>query len=279
MAKSLPPLTWFRAFEAAGRHLSFTAAAAEIGMTQSAVSQQVKALETRLRVPLFTRRARGLSLTDDGRRLLPQVEAALGQLQAATKGFDAGPAADTLTVASSVSVAQWVIAPHLQNFTAAHPALKIRFLSAVWPDDFHTARADVEIRFGSQKQVGRDARLLTPNHLIALKAPGLSGDLSTLPLIEAVGTSTGWAAWGQKINPVPDPALFADSFGMALHMAALGNGVALVSALLATHALDSGQLTRAHPGTIPSQEGYYLSASDTPAARAFHDWLLTRLPG
>ena len=64
MAKSLPPLTWFRAFEAAARHLSFTAAANEIGMTQSAVSQQVKSLEMRLGVALFTRQARGLSLTD-----------------------------------------------------------------------------------------------------------------------------------------------------------------------------------------------------------------------
>ena len=68
MAKSLPPLTWFRAFEAAARNLSFTAAADEIGMTQSAVSQHVKALESRLGVALFIRKARGLALTDDGDR-------------------------------------------------------------------------------------------------------------------------------------------------------------------------------------------------------------------
>src|SRR6056300_740916 len=120
MAKSLPPLTWFRAFEAAARHLSFTAAANEIGMTQSAVSQQVKALETRLRVALFTRHARGLSLTDDGRRLLPQVTSSLGQLAAATESYDTGSPETLLTVASSISVIQWVISPNLRDFQACH---------------------------------------------------------------------------------------------------------------------------------------------------------------
>ena len=182
MAKSLPPLTWFRSFEAAARHLSFTAAAEEIGMTQSAVSQQVKSLEMRLRVPLFVRQPRGLALTDHGRRLLPEVGAPLEALAAATARFEAGPGTDLLTVATSVSVAQWVIAPHLPDFTARHPEIRARFLSAIWPDDFQSARADVEIRFGSLKQVGSDAELLLPNRLVALKSPGLSGALADLPL-------------------------------------------------------------------------------------------------
>ena len=91
MAKSLPPLPWFRSFEAAARSLSFTAAAQEIGLTQSAVSQQVKALETRLGVPLFVRRPRGLSLTDEGRKLLPQVAQALAGLAAAADSYGAPP--------------------------------------------------------------------------------------------------------------------------------------------------------------------------------------------
>jgi len=105
MAKSLPPLTWFRAFEAAARNLSFTAAADEIGMTQSAVSQHVKALESRLGVALFIRKARGLALTDDGRKLIPQVASALGTLTAASRIFETGTTQNLLTVATSVSVA------------------------------------------------------------------------------------------------------------------------------------------------------------------------------
>jgi DNA-binding transcriptional LysR family regulator len=275
MKKSLPPLTWFRAFEAAARHLSFTAAGDEIGLTQSAVSQQVKALESRLRVSLFTRHARGLSLTDDGRKLLPQVGAALGTLASATEVFDAGPTQNLLTIATSVSVAQWIIAPYLQDFTRTHPNVRVRFLSAIWPDEFNASRADVEIRFGSAKQVGKDAELLTPDGLVAMKSPALTGALEDLPLIEAVGTSGGWKSWSEQIGARCEPTLFADSFGMALHLAAEGNGVALVSELLIQNALQTGQLTRAHPASIPSNEGYYLSVNDqNPAARDFRAWLL-----
>lgn len=85
MSRSAPPVTWFRAFEAAARHLSFTAAADELGMTQSAVSQQVKAMETRFDTALFTRKPRGLALTDAGRKLVPQVAQAL-QLAALGNG-------------------------------------------------------------------------------------------------------------------------------------------------------------------------------------------------
>ena len=87
MSKSLPPLTWFRAFEAASRHLNFTMAANEIGLTQSAVSQHVRSLETRLGVFLFVRKPRGLALTDEGRKLQPQVGAALELLGEATRDF------------------------------------------------------------------------------------------------------------------------------------------------------------------------------------------------
>lgn len=278
MAKSLPPLTWFRAFEAAARNLSFTAAAEEIGLTQSAVSQQVKSLEVRLRVALFIRQARGLSLTDDGRRLLPQVAAALDVLAAATDPFDVGTPENFLTVATSISVAQWVIAPYLPDFTKRHPDIHLRILSATWPDDFHSAQADVEIRFGSQKQVGKNALLLTPNRLIALKAPTLHGNIGNLPLIEAVGTSGGWKAWGETHGGGFHPEFFVDSYGMALNLAVQGNGVALVSELLADHALHKNQLIRAHTASIPGKEGYYLSADESSRpAVLFRDWLLERL--
>ena len=278
MAKSLPPLTWFRAFEAAARHLSFTAAANEIGMTQSAVSQQVKSLEMRLGVALFTRQARGLSLTDDGRKLLPKVGAALETLAAATDTFDAGPSENLLTIATSDSVAQWIIAPYLTDFTEHYPNIRLRFLSAIWPDDFNTARADVEIRFGSEKQVGNNAIPLTPNRLIALKSPLLTGPLTELTLIETVATSDGWKAWNEKIGGDLKPKIFADSYGMALHMAVHGNGVALVSELLAEQGTQSGLLVPAHEASISAKEGFYLSVNETSAtAVVFGEWFQARI--
>ncbi len=278
MARSLPPMTWFRVFEAAARHLSFTAAAAEIGLTQSAVSQQIKALETRLRVALFNRLPRGLALTDDGRRLLPHVSAALERLTAATDMFDVGPSDELLTIATSVSIAQWVLAPRLDEFTAVHPHLRVRLLSAIWPDDFQSAMADVEIRFGSSKQAGKNAHALTPNRLIALTSPKLTCRLPQAQLIETVGTSDGWKTWGMAAGlPGLTPSLFTDSYGMALQLAAHGQGVALVSELLAGHALASGQLILAHEAAIDGKEGYHLTVNrPSGAASDFSAWLLTQ---
>ncbi|WP_171231746.1 LysR family transcriptional regulator [Ruegeria sp. HKCCA4812] len=278
MGKSLPPLTWFRSFEAAARTLSFTAAAEEIGLTQSAVSQQVKSLEMRLGTALFVRHPRSLALTDAGRKLLPEIGSALEALAAAAGRADASAPGDVLTVATSVSVAQWVIAPNLADFTARNPEISVRLLSAIWPDDFHASQADVQVRFGSEKQVGRGAERLRPDRLVAVKAPTLAGDPFDLPLIEAVGTSSGWKTWLDKQGVQRQPAVFVDTFGMALHLAVHGSGVALISEFLAKHAMATGLVESAHDSTVECNEGYYLSAdASNPAAALFRDWLIEQI--
>lgn len=275
MAQKLPPLNWFRAFDAAARHLSFTAAAEEIGMTQSAVSQQIKSLELRLGVPLFERKPRGLALTDHGRRLLPQVDAALDTLAAATGAFFAGKPSRLLTVSVSISVLQWVIAPELPAFRKAHPEIALRFISAIWPDEFSRTIADIEIRFGSHKQAGPKAVLLGSNTLVALKPPRLAAPLQDLPLIEAVGISGGWSAFGKAAAlPYLAPTIYVDSYGAALDLAVRGNGACLVNELLSRHPLDRGLIAKASSTEIEAKEGYYLSGtSDTPEARIFMDWI------
>jgi len=276
MPRALPPLTWFRSFEAAARHLSFTAAASELGLTQSAISQQVRALETRLGVQLFTRKPRGLALTDDGRKLLPNVDRAIQNLAAAAGQFDAGPTSNLLTVATSVSIAQWVIQPHLRHFLAEHPGLRVRIISMLWSDDFTSTLADVEIRFGSQVQVGQGATALGQDGLIIVSKNGDLDDLTNLPLIEAVGLSSDWTDWNaqtQMSNP-PNPQIFVDSHGAALDMAAHGGGVALTSALLAQTALNSGRVKQIGTTKIPCAESYFLAvAPDNPKAASFADWL------
>lgn len=277
MAQSLPPLTWIRSFEAAARTLSFTAAAEEIGLTQSAVSQQVKSLELRLGVPLFVRKPRSLTLTDEGRKLLPQVGAALGALAQATAPFGRGAGLELLTVATSVSVAQWLISPKLPAFNAAHPEIKLRLLSTVWPDDFHSSQADVEIRFGSQTQVGKNARRLPMSRLVPVMAPGQQLQ-SDMPLIETVGTSDGWQAWQATHGTVGGPTIYTDTYGLAMQMAADGNGVALVNELLAQNAITTGKLERAFDRTIEAAEGYYLSTpSQSDEAAIFVEWFLSSL--
>ncbi|MEL6980156.1 MAG: LysR family transcriptional regulator [Pseudomonadota bacterium] len=282
MARSTPPLTWFRAFEAAARRLSFTAAAEELGLTQSAVSQQVRALEQRLGAALFLRKARGIALTDDGRRLLPQVAAALQTLAAATHAFDAGPARDLLTIATSVSVAQHILAPRIADFRAAHSGLRIRILSAIWPDDFAAPIADVEIRFGSEPQVGAGAQRLTPDRLIAVAARPLETPLHEQPLIEAVGTAERWSHWAEATAYAAplEPQLHVDSYGMALDLARHGAGVALVSSLLAASALQGGAAALAHEASILGRDGYFLAQrKETAAAAAFAAWLREAVAG
>ena len=278
MVKALPPLAWFRAFESAARRLSFTAAAEEIGMTQSAVSQHVKSLETSLGVALFIRRPRGLSLTDDGRKLLPQVSSALETLTVAARNFDTVPSKNVLTVAASVSIAQWLISPRLNEFTNKNPEINIRFLSTIWPDDFHTVRADVEIPFGSQKQFGRNATRLEPSGLVVLKSPKFSGNIESSTLIESVGTSDGWKLWAESVGGNPMPKIFVDSYGAAMNLAINGNGIALVSNILAQDAIRSGKLIMADKTLLTCNEGYYLRYNDKNLlAKQFHDWLINSL--
>jgi len=273
MSKSLPPLNWFRSFEAAARTLSSTAAAHEIGLTQSAVSQQIRALEDRLGVLLFTRHARGLTLTDEGRKLLPQIETALDSLRAATAPYAHARDNVHITVAASLSIIEWVISPGLPDFHARHPEVTIRFVSTIWPDEFSVARADVEIRFGSDKQVGKDAQALGPDRLIAVARD--SGPLDTMPLIETVGTSHGWAAWQQAAGlSLPDPAYFVDSYGLALNLAANGSGAALVSSAVAGSALAAGTVRQVHDTSIAGTEKYFLALQRTSTeTQDFAAWL------
>ncbi len=275
MARPLPPLTWFRSFEAAARRLSFTAAADELGLTQSAISQQVRSLEMRLGTTLFHRKPRGLALTDDGRKLLPRVTSSLDLLFEATATFDAGPTTGLISVATSISVARWIIAPHLSGFLDTRPDLRIRIQGTIWPDDFKATLADVEIRFGSEAQVGRGAERLLPDALIAVAAPSVGADLASGRLIEAVGVSSNWKDWARvAAMPVAAPSIYVDSHGAALDLAVSGGGIALTSALLARPALAQGRLKQVSDVSLPSSEGYFLAIpSDAPDARAFGDWL------
>ncbi|MEO1775678.1 MAG: LysR family transcriptional regulator [Pseudomonadota bacterium] len=280
MARSLPPLPWLRSFECAARRMSFTAAADELGLTQSAVSQHIRGLEQHLGVPLFERKPRGLALTDQGRRLQPDVSAALGLLAHATAGMVEETAKSLLTVAASVSFAQWYLAPALPQFLARQPGLSLRLVSTVWPDDFHSAVADVEIRFGPASVVGEGAARLLPDGLVAIATPQIAADpecLSHHRLIEAVGTSDDWRKWAAHTGhgAALAPSIFVDSHGLAVDLARNGAGIAVTSALLAGPCLAAGELVAIDTTVVPSEDGFFI-ATRSPASEgavAFTQWL------
>lgn len=292
MTKPSPPLGWLRTFECAGRHLSFTQAADELRMTQSAVSQQIRSLESRLGCQLFVRKHRSVALTDEGRRLLPDVTQAINQLHKATSAFAQPEGAGLLTVATSVSVAQWYLVPHLQKFTDRHPHARIRILTTVWPDEFSHTSADVHIRFGAKNNGSNPEKALGRNHLILVASPTLvkagrsqrlnSKNITQYRLIQAVGTSDTWVNCASRFDfdLTQPPVINVDSHGLAVDFAKAAAGIALTSELIALPALADGSLKQMHKKTITATDGYYISVSpnhSNPLAPLFADWLLNEV--
>ncbi|MGC1497752.1 MAG: LysR substrate-binding domain-containing protein [Sulfitobacter sp.] len=291
MSKALPPLTWFRAFDAAARHLSFTLAAEELGFTQSAISQHVRALEDRLGTPLFLRRHRALMLTDAGRLLVPDVAAAMARLHNATERFLPSTSRPKLTIATSASIAQWLLAPHLSDFHQSHPEIAIQILTTVWPDDFSNTNADVDIRFGPPDVVGQGAILLEPSALHVVAAPRIAKhltgpidwhQLAKLPLIQAIGISTTWSDLAKRAkSPIPiEPNIFVDTHGLAIDLAVSGAGIALTHSLISQEPILAGTLTKLPLPQIAAEEGYYLARKTTAfpeAQEAFVLWFLAKL--
>lgn len=291
MSKSLPPLTWFRAFDAAARHLSFTLAADELGFTQSAISQHVRALEDRLGTPLFLRRHRALMLTDAGRLLVPDVAAAMARLHTATARFLPDTMRPKLTIATSASIAQWQLAPRLADFHSKYPNIALQIVTTVWPDDFSNTNADVDIRFGPPDVVGQGATLIEPSMLHVVAAPAIADHLSgpfdwrkltKFPLIQAIGISTGWSDLGKRSNArIPiEPSIFVDTHGLAVDLAVAGAGIALTHSLISQGSIKAGNLVIIPSLENTAEEGYYLARKVTAfpdAQDAFVRWFLANL--
>ena len=177
---ALPSMNGLRAFEAAGRHLNFRAAADELGVTQGAVAQQVRALEEALGVRLFERRARGVSFTSSGRAYHAEVSDAFGRLREATALLRPGPAKVTISVTPTFA-SRWLI-PNLPDFTARHPEIDFRILATERVLSFRGDGIDLAVRqgrppFGAQL----DAELLFRQSIVAVASPALVAG-RTLPL-------------------------------------------------------------------------------------------------
>ncbi len=281
MAQSLPPLGWFRCFECAAQHQSFTAAAEELGLTQSAVSQQIRLLESRLGCRLFDRKPRGISLTDDGRKLLPEIMRAIDTLRSATTPYQQTQT-EMLTIATSVSVAQWYLAPRLSQFLEAWPNLDVRLLTTVWPDGLADS-ADVQIRFGAdegQPALGHNRLVLvaSPALIAAERLPLSDEAFQSYSLIQAVGTSDTWnnLAHQFELGSNHPSTRYVDSHGLAVDLARFGAGIALTSELIAAPLIANGELVMVSSLTPKATDGYFinvLTGSKTEPAHQFVSWI------
>lgn len=287
MRNRLPPLQWLRAFEAAARHLSFTAAGSEIGITQSAVSQQIKALEQYLGQALFLRRARSLELTEAGRHYLPTVREAFGILIEGTdvfRGFD--PERFVEVKANTAFSVLW-LAPRLHLFHARHPDVQINLSTAMWEADFSGGQGTVEVRYGRGEWTGGSSELLARTTVFPVAAPEIAArirspdDLSKETwLCIAGGAGYDWEPW---LEAVGKPQLegrrshYFNTYVLTLELARRGEGVAIAHGLLAQDLLTEGRLQRPFAEEVPIREGYYLTSLRhgelSQAAQSFCDWI------
>lgn len=285
MNLDLPPLTWLRAFEASARTLSFTHAAAELHITQAAVSKHVKALESHLRQPLFLRRPRGLELTKSGAAYLPKVQEAMERLAIGTREVFGQRRSNALTIRCAVSFAVAWLAPRLPDYLDRHPGKTIRLLSSVWNDAAGAEDFDLDIQYGTGHWPGFNSHRLTWETITPLSAPGVAlhapDDLRHHRLLHVLGYQEGWGIWLKAAGARHVDAgsgLHLDTSLTAFELAAHGGGIALGRSSLVGHALASGRLIAPFGLAVPIDEAFHLvrpaGSSTHPDAETFADWLL-----
>ncbi len=280
-------LNWLRTFESASRYLSFTGAAAELSMSQSAISQQIALLEHHLDQKLFIRANRTIRLTDAGRAFLPLVCESLRQLNVGAAQIFSDSKDTVVDVNINAAFAILWLAPHLAGFSRLEPQISIRQRSTNWSADFDISTADLEIRYGSGEWNGFESyRLISPimrPYCIASIASELSKplDLFKTPLIDVVGTPQGWDQWlaPLKLCVLERQARqYTDSHATAVSMASNEVGVCLMyDDIMETGSLSNG-LVAPFSMSVKTDSSYYLCHQTdkrlSRASRLFKEWLL-----
>lgn len=284
----LPPLPAIRAFEAAARHGSFTRAGGELGMTQAAVSYQIKLLEDRVGLPLFQRKARGVALTVDGARLAERAGEALEILrQAFAEARHEGD--DTLVISALATFAAHLLAPRLGHFQIAHPEISIRVEVDHRLADILGGEASVAIRGGMGRWPGLRADLLmrilyTPMLSAAFVArhglPATPAALRDLPLVDP--DDPGWAQWfataGVMAPAVRGARSYLGTQLLAAQAVVAGHGAGLLTPVYFRDQLARGELIQ--PFDILAEDAISLwlvypeRRRNASAIRAFRAWLL-----
>ena len=297
MFRDLPPLNALRAFEAAARHLSFSKAAEELGVTPAAVSHQIKGLEDFLGVVLFQRLTRALSLTEVAQAGLPALREGFAKLVEGSERLSAQADSGTLTVSVGPSTAAKWLVPRLESFRQACPGLDLRIDATDRLVDFRRDNVDVGVRYGRGKYPGLRADLLFEENYFPVCSPSLMAgsqplhspaDLRHHRLLHldwgaAEETAPNWRMWLlaagiEDIDPSRGPRFNIES--MAVQAAIEGQGVALTSQSLTLDDLKQGRLVRPFELSLIDQSGFsnYLvslaTRAEEPKIAAFREWIL-----
>jgi LysR family glycine cleavage system transcriptional activator len=286
--RQLPPLAATRVFEAAARHENFTLAAAELGMTQAAVSYQIKLLEERLGLPLFRRERQRVTLTDAGRRLAPLLSDAFDRISDAFEGLVAEDES-VLTISTAQTFASNWLAPRLGAFQIERPELAVRLKTGSELVDFARDDVDIAIRMGLGPWQGLREHFLFRLHGTPLCTPefrdrhaiALPGDLLRVPRLSP--DDIWWKLWLAEAG-VAEPegvrpgGIRLDSQVAEGNAVLAGHGVGILTPLFWKAELASGRLVQLFPEVIAEARAIWLVYPEHKRGRAklrvFRDWLL-----
>lgn len=288
--RRIPPLTAVRVFEAAARHENFTAAAAELGMTQAAVSYQIRLIEERLGVPLFLRSKRRVTLSEAGRKAAPLVSAAFDQLSDAFGGIVADDQS-VLTISTAQTFASNWIAPRLGAFQVERPELAVRLLTQNHLVDFAREEVDVAIRIGRGPWPGLRRDFLMRVHATPACSPGfrelypIDAPRQLLEVPRISPQDAWWKKWFaaagvEEGDGQGRPGLGLDVQAMAGSAAIAGHGAAMLTPLFWSSDLSAGRLVLLFSLIMYEEPSYWLvypeHKRNQPKIRAFRDWMLGR---
>ncbi|MBP4000033.1 MULTISPECIES: transcriptional regulator GcvA [Pseudomonas] len=291
MLPRLPSLNGLRAFECAARHMSFTRAAEELNVTQTAISHQIRRLEDELGVRLFMRLKDGLALTEEGNAYLPGIRSAFLELRYSTEKLLESSNNSVLTISTLVSVASKWLLPRLPSFREAHPDIDVRISASTEWVDFRKGGIDAAIRYGDGNWPGLRADWLMSDEIFPVCSPRLlTGDkplntpvdLAHHPLLQVSGvTANDWNDWlhaaGQPPLTAKGPRLTFDLAMMAVQAAIDGQGVCIGRSTYVDDDLRAGRLVAPFDLRLKSASGFYLvtphDQAESKKIVAFRGWL------
>jgi len=284
-----PPLHWLRAFEASARHLSFTNAATELFLTQSAVSKQVRLLESHLNTSLFLREHRSLRLTEAGCNYLPTVVRAFNSLEQGTRSFLGYSTEKNLHIKVNYSFATLWLSNYIDEFMDLFPEVKLTVSTALWEQDFSGSIADVEIHYGKRELFADHAVQLTQEKLFPVCSPTLAQrlfapeDMAKERILDLTGIRDDWSYWASQSG-------FADittrqhhyfgTFVFSVNMAIDSKGITLGQSSLTQPLLERGELCMPFDFPIDGRDHYFVQKNilntPHPYANDFLDWIIEK---
>ncbi|WP_377842121.1 transcriptional regulator GcvA [Bosea sp. UC22_33] len=294
MRRVLPSLPSLTIFEASARHSSFTRAAEELNLSQSAVSKQVQSLEAFLGLRLFERVRQRIVLTEAGQLYLARVREALEIMESATMealAFQGG--GGILNIATLPTFGARWLAPRIGGFQALHPRIALSLTVRTWPFDLVEENIDIAVYYGEKPWPGGPSDLLMEEEVVPVCALSLLAprgplravtDLGRLALLHHRARPRAWKDWlqlagGGDVNPFHGVRF--EQFEMIIQAAISGMGMAIVPRFMIEAELADGKLIAPFAPAMKSPESYYLVCPerkrDLPAVQAFRRWVLDEM--